>query len=159
MTEANALIKRLAETSQTMVAAESCTGGLVADLLVQVPGASRVFWGSFVSYTVAAKVKMLGLEEDLIRRYGAVSEETACAMAQAALEQSAADMAVAVTGLAGPQGDGSDTPLGTVWIGTVLRGEKSKARRFYYPLSREEVRIAAAKDAIRELLAQASLNA
>jgi PncC family amidohydrolase len=152
MTEAEMLIKRLSETARTAAAAESCTGGLVADLLVQIPGASQVFWGSFVSYTVKAKTVMLGLEEDLIKRHGAASEETACAMAQGALERSAADMAVAVTGLAGPDGDGTGTPVGTVWIGTALRGQKPNAQRFYYPFSREKVRIAAAEDAIRALL-------
>ena len=148
------LINRLAAASQTVAVAESCTAGLVADLLAQVPGASRVLWGSFVSYTVTAKIKMLGLEEALIERYGAVSQETACAMARAVMERSAADMAVSVTGLAGPEGDGTSTPVGTVWIGTLLRGKEPTSRRFHYTGSRNEVRKAAAADAIRELLAQ-----
>lgn len=158
MIEAEMLIKGLTERSQTVAAAESCTGGLVADLLVQIPGASRVFWGSFVSYTPAAKAAMLGVPADFIRRYGAVSQETACAMAQGALERSAADRAVAVTGLAGPDGDGTPTPVGTVWIATARRGEPPQARMFYYPLARKELRIAAAKDAVRELLAQTARN-
>jgi PncC family amidohydrolase len=154
MIEAYRLIEQLAADSKIMAAAESCTGGLIADMLVQAPGASRVFWGSFVSYTVKAKVVMLGVEEALINQYGAVSRETACAMAQGALERSAADMALSVTGLAGPDGDGTSTSVGTVWIGTVLRGKPPQARMFYYPVSRQEVRIAAAEDAIRELLAR-----
>jgi PncC family amidohydrolase len=154
MTDPERLIRCLSRTSRTVVAAESCTAGLVADLLAQVPGASQVLWGSFVSYTVGAKIRMLGLDEALIHRYGAVSREIACAMARAALERSAADIAVSVTGLAGPEGDGTGTPVGTVWIGTILQGETPQARVFQYTGSRNEVRIAAAGDAIKELLAR-----
>jgi PncC family amidohydrolase len=137
-----------------MAVAESCTGGLVADLLTRVPGASRVFWGAFVSYTVKAKVKMLGLDEEFVKRYGAVSGETARAMARGALERSGADMAVSVTGLAGPDGDGTPTPVGTVWIGTAVRGREPEAVLFYYAGFRNEVRISAAKDALEELIKQ-----
>ncbi|MDR3140001.1 MAG: nicotinamide-nucleotide amidohydrolase family protein, partial [Treponema sp.] len=93
------LIQKLAQSSRTVAAAESCTAGLVADFLARVPGASRVFWGAFVCYTPQAKVKMLGLDEETLRVYGAVSRETARAMARGALERSGADMAVSVTGL------------------------------------------------------------
>ena len=152
MTEPEMLIKVLSASSKIVAAAESCTAGLVADLLAQVPGASQVFWGSFVSYTVPAKIKMLGLDKTLIQRYGAVSAETARAMARAVLEQSSADMAVSVTGLAGPLGDGSHAPVGTVWIGTAARGKEAQARKFHYTGSRGEVRNAAALQAVRELL-------
>ncbi|MDR3172354.1 MAG: nicotinamide-nucleotide amidohydrolase family protein [Treponema sp.] len=149
---AELLIKKLSAASKTLVLAESCTAGLVADLLAQVPGASSVLWGSFVCYTVAAKTAMLGVEADLVLRYGAVSRETACAMAQGALERSGADMAVSVTGLAGPQGDGSAVPVGTVWIGTMLRGEAAQASVFHYTGSRNGVRAAAAAAALGELI-------
>ena len=144
------LIRRLSAGSLTLAAAESCTAGLVADLLAQVPGASRVFWGSYVCYTPAAKEAMMGVEGDLIRRYGAVSRETASAMAEGALGRSGADLAVAVTGLAGPEGDGSAVPVGTVWIGVKLREGEGRMPRVHYAGSRNEVRMAAALDALRE---------
>jgi PncC family amidohydrolase len=151
---AEGLIRKLAASSRTLAVAESCTGGLVAELLARVPGASRVFWGGFVCYTIKAKVKMLGLDEESLERYGAVSGETARAMAKGALERSGADMAVSVTGLAGPGGDGTATPVGTVWIGTAARGREPEAVLFHYAGSRNEVRIAAAKDALGELIKQ-----
>jgi PncC family amidohydrolase len=97
---------------------------------------------------------MLGLEEEALNRYGAVSRETACAMVKGALERSGADMAVSVTGLAGPGGDGTGTPVGTVWIGTMVRGGEPGAAVFRYSGSRNEVRISAAEDALGELIKQ-----
>ncbi|MDR3303272.1 MAG: CinA family protein [Treponema sp.] len=152
MTEPETLIAALSEASLTVAVAESCTAGLVSDLLAQVPGASRVFWGSFVSYSVAAKRAMLGLDAARILRYGVVSAETARDMAQGALAQSGADMAVAVTGLAGPAGDGSATLVGTVWIGTAFREGCVNALMFHYAGARNDVRLAAAHDAIHTLL-------
>jgi PncC family amidohydrolase len=146
------LVQKLAAASMTVAAAESCTAGLVADLLARVPGASRVFWGSFVCYTIEAKAEMLGLNGESIRRYGAVSGETARAMAKGALERSGADMAVSVTGLAGPEGDGTPTPVGTVWIGTAVRGGEPEAAVFHYSGLRNKVRISAAEDALGELI-------
>jgi PncC family amidohydrolase len=137
-----------------MAAAESCTAGLVADLIAQVPGASRFFWGSFVTYTVDAKVKLLGIDEDLIRRYGAVSRETACAMAASALARSGAGAAVSVTGIAGPDGDGSPQPVGTVWIGAALAGQAPEAKVFHFSGTRNEIRAAAAREALACLLAK-----
>jgi PncC family amidohydrolase len=149
--EALELIEKLSSASLSLVLAESCTAGLTADLLAQVPGASRVLWGSFVCYSIDAKERMLGLDGGLIRTYGAVSRETACAMAEAALARSGADVAAAVTGLAGPEGDGSSVPVGTVWIGVASRGGQSWASVFHYTGTRNEVRLAAALDALREL--------
>jgi PncC family amidohydrolase len=148
---AERLIDRLAAESLTIVTAESCTAGLVADSLAQVPGASRVFWGGFVAYSVAAKRAMLGLDEARIRRCGAVSAETARDMAEAALARSGADVAVSVTGLAGPDGDGSATPVGTVWIGAAFRGRPPDASLFHYSGSRNEIRLAAVQDALNIL--------
>ena len=149
---AEQLIAGLTAKSLTIVTAESCTGGLLADSLVQVPGASSVFWGGFVTYSVAAKRAMLGLDEERIRRYGAVSAETARDMAEAALARSGADVAVSITGLAGPVGDGSATPVGTVWIGVAVRGKLADASPFHYSGSRNEIRLAATQDALNMLL-------
>jgi PncC family amidohydrolase len=149
------LIAALASASQTLAAAESCTAGLVADRLARVPGASRVFWGSFVAYAADAKERILGVDPALIRRHGAVSRETALAMASGALEKSGAHMAVSVTGLAGPDGDGSETPVGTVWIGVARRGLPAEAVACHFDGDRNAVREAAAGEAIAELLKRA----
>jgi PncC family amidohydrolase len=152
------LVRRAQAAGLTLAAAESCTAGLVADLLARVPGASRVFWGSLVTYTGAAKVRMLGLKEDQLARFGAVSPETARAMAEGALEQSGADLAVSVTGIAGPGGDGTAVPVGTVWIGLARNGGESRARVFHYQGPRNEVRRRAARDALEVLLEGISLD-
>jgi PncC family amidohydrolase len=149
---AEELVKKLSALSKTVALAESCTAGLVADLIARVPGASNVFWGSFVSYTVDAKVKMLGLDRAAVEKYGPVSRETACAMAAGALEKSGAHMAAAVTGLAGPGGDGTAVPVGTVWIATAVRGGETMAEVFHYTESRGGLRNSAAEQAVEALL-------
>ncbi|MDR2740067.1 MAG: nicotinamide-nucleotide amidohydrolase family protein [Treponema sp.] len=154
MTEspAKTLIETLSAKNLRLAAAESCTAGLVADLIAQVPGASRVFWGSFVTYSVEAKVKLLGVDAEAIRRHGAVSRETAGAMASGALAKSGVPIAVSVTGLAGPDGDGSGQPVGTVWIGIARRGSPVETVVRHYDGDRNAIRNAAAADVIVELL-------
>jgi PncC family amidohydrolase len=146
------LVKKLDAASWTLVLAESCTAGLVSDLIARIPGASRVLWGAFVSYTVEAKIRMLGLNRDFVDTYGAVSRETACAMAEGALEKSGAHIAAAVTGLAGPGGDGSEVPVGTVWIATAIRGGRTEAAVFHYQDSRNGIRNSAAAEVVEETL-------
>jgi PncC family amidohydrolase len=146
------LVKKLSALSKPVVLAESCTAGLAADLIARVPGASNALWGSFVCYTVDAKVKMLGLNRAAVEKYGPVSRETACAMAEGALEKSGAHLAAAVTGLAGPGGDGTAVPVGTVWIATAIRGGETCSRVFQYQDSRNGVRNAAAAQVVEALL-------
>jgi PncC family amidohydrolase len=148
------LVERLAALGKTMAAAESCTSGLVADLITGVPGASRVFWGSFVAYTANAKAVMLGLDGAALEKNGAVNRETACAMAEAALEKSGASLAVSVTGLAGPGGDGTPAPVGTVWIATASGDGETRARVFRFEGTREAVRTAAAEQALAEVFSR-----
>jgi PncC family amidohydrolase len=156
--DAAALISVLAAKSLTLAAAESCTAGLVADRIAQVPGASRVFWGSLVTYSIDAKVTVLGIDRELITRWGAVSRETACAMAEGALEKSGAHVAVSVTGIAGPDGDGSGQPVGTVWIGLARQGFPAEALCRHYEGDRGAIRNAAAGDAIITLLNRLTLD-
>jgi PncC family amidohydrolase len=154
---AESLIVHLSGQSQTLALSESCTAGLVADLLAASPGASRVLWGSFVCYTAAAKCAMLGLDRRRLEQYGLVSAETAGDMALGALAKSGASLAAAITGLAGPDGDGSAVPVGTVWVATALRGSvNTLAREFHFQGSRNEVRMKAALAALEELLAAAT---
>jgi PncC family amidohydrolase len=152
---ARRLVKALG--SRTLAAAESCTAGLVADLVARIPGASRVLWGSFVTYMADAKLRVLGLDPGELERFGPVSRETACAMALGALDKSGADYAVAVTGLAGPGGAepgsaGGAIPLGTVWIAIVDRERRPQAHSFRFKGRRNEIRRRAAREALKALL-------
>ena len=134
------VIQKLRELSITAALAESCTAGLVSAFLADTPGASAVLWGSYVCYTKEAKISMLGLDETFLTANGLVSRETALSMAAGVLKKSGADIAAAVTGLAGPDGDGSDLPVGTVWIAAAVRNGETLAKEFHFTGSRNEVR-------------------
>jgi len=153
------LVKVLTDRGKMIAVAESCTAGLVADMMARLPGASKVLWGSFVTYTADAKTKMLGVPKGLIDRHGAVSSPVSLAMAEGALERSGASWALSITGLAGPGGEGAEgSPVGTVWIGLAWwpvgkePRAQSEAKRFLFRGSRNEVRTAAAAAALNELL-------
>jgi nicotinamide-nucleotide amidase len=135
-----------------VVLAESCTAGLISSLLACVPGASRVLWGSFVCYAKEAKVSMLGLNDRELDANGLVSRETACSMAVNALRKSSASIAASVTGLAGPSTDGSEIPVGTIWIATASRGGAVKVKEFHFTGSRNAVRIQAAISVFEQIL-------
>jgi PncC family amidohydrolase len=151
------LIQKLNSLSLTVALAESCTAGLVSAFLAGIPGASRALWGSFVCYTREAKISMLGLDRDALAAHGLVSGETALAMAAGALRKSGASFAAAVTGLAGPEGDGSGVPVGTVWVAAAVRnGETSVLKEFHFSGPRNQVRLNAAiavLDAVKNSLA------
>jgi PncC family amidohydrolase len=147
-------VETLDRRSQTVAAAESCTAGMVADLFARIPGASRVFWGSFVTYMVDAKVRILGLDPRRVEQHGPVSRETACDMARGALEKSGAHYALAVTGLAGPGGDGTEVPVGTVWIALTDRDRIPRAYEFHFEGSRQGIREQAALEALEVLSKQ-----
>jgi nicotinamide-nucleotide amidase len=106
-----------------LAAAESCTGGLIAAACTDLAGSSQWFDRGFVTYSNAAKTEMLGVDAALITQFGAVSEQVAAAMAQGALKNSAAQVSVAVTGVAGPAGGNAEKPVGTVWIGWCVNGQ------------------------------------
>jgi nicotinamide-nucleotide amidase len=119
---ASALIGAAKANAYTIVTAESCTGGLVSAALTAIPGASAVLERGFVTYSNEAKVEMLGVPAELIERRGAVSQEVALAMVDGALKHSRADIAVAVTGIAGPDGGSELKPVGLVHIAAAKRG-------------------------------------
>lgn len=110
------IIDLLTERKQTLVTAESCTGGMIAAALTDVPGASAAFYGGYITYANAAKSKMIQVQPRLIRDYGAVSNQVARAMADGARNTARADFAVAVTGIAGPDGGTEKKPVGLVYI-------------------------------------------
>jgi nicotinamide-nucleotide amidase len=156
---ATRLLARYRELGLRLAAAESCTGGLVCALLTEIPGASAVVERGFVTYSNQAKQEMLGVPEATLVRCGAVSEETARAMAQGALAQSAADVAVAVTGVAGPDGGTAEKPVGLVHFALARRGGATiAAERRFGPLGRAAVRLAAVETAL-ELLEGAARQA
>jgi len=151
---AAALLKRYEAEGLRIVTAESCTGGLLAALLTEVPGSSAVVERGFVTYSNDAKTDMLGVAADLIARHGAVSEPVARAMAEGALGRSHADVAVSITGIAGPGGATATKPVGLVHF-AVARGANTTAlERCYGDLGRGMVREKAVEDAL-DLLAAA----
>ena len=153
---AQGLVKRLTRLQYRLALAESCTAGLVAGTIASVPGASQVLWGGYVCYTAEAKAAMLGIDPAVIEQARSENAMAFAAMAEGALRKSGADIAVSVTGLAGPDGDDCDTAVGTVWIGAALRGSRTQAevttRRFYFTGDRQAVREAAVDAALKLLL-------
>jgi len=121
MSQAAALVDHLRRRGQTIAIAESCTGGLVAAALTEIPGASAVFGYGLVTYSNEAKQRLLGVEEAVLRQHGAVSEATAQAMARGLLQRYGADLALAVTGIAGPEGGTAEKPVGLVYIAVGAR--------------------------------------
>jgi nicotinamide-nucleotide amidase len=119
---ADALLEQTKARGYTIATAESCTGGLIAASLAAVPGASASLERGFVTYSNEAKTEMLGVPADLIHDHGAVSRQVALAMVAGALEHSPADIAVAVTGIAGPDGGTAEKPVGLVHIAAARRG-------------------------------------
>jgi nicotinamide-nucleotide amidase len=120
--KARALLNLCRARKLTIATAESCTGGLVAATLTEIPGSSDVFERGFVTYSDAAKAAMLGVPTLVLQRFGAVSRETAEAMARGALAHSPADLAVSITGIAGPGGGSPGKPVGLVHFAAAARG-------------------------------------
>ncbi len=148
-----------AEAAGLMVAtAESCTGGLVAAALTDIPGSSAVVDRGFVTYSNAAKTEMLGVDPALIATHGAVSEPVAAAMAAGALALSGAGLSVAITGVAGPGGGSPEKPVGLVWFATARKGQTVETQRCVFAESagRVGIREAARLEALRLLLARAA---
>lgn len=136
---------------KTLATAESCTGGGIGAALTAIPGSSAVYKGGIISYTNWVKHNLLGVDQHLLDTLGAVSAPVAEAMAKGAREAIQADIAVSVTGLAGPGGDEFGNPVGLVFIGYSDAG-KTLSRRFLFPGSREEIRKAACREALKLIL-------
>ncbi len=151
---AQELASALLSRGLSLVTAESCTAGLVAASIAELSGASAYLWGGFICYSNESKVKELGVDPELLEKKGAVSREVALALAEGALRASGAALAVSVTGLAGPEGDGSGVPVGTVWIATARSGAETRATVRRYGGDRNAVRLSAAVDALRDVAAR-----
>ena len=133
---------------QRLATAESCTGGLIAASCTAVSGSSDWFERGFVTYSNASKTEMLGVDAALIAQHGAVSEAVARAMAEGALAHSHADIAVAVTGVAGPTGGSAEKPVGTVWLAWALRRGIVHTELLHLPGDRAAVRAATVAHAL-----------
>ena len=133
----------------TLAVAESCTGGLIGHMLTTVPGSSEYLLADAVTYSNHAKTTLLGVDPDVLRVHGAVSSETAAAMAEGARKVVQATIGVSVTGVAGPSGGTVDKPVGTVWFGLAIDGK---------PTHTEVHHLAGGRDRIRTLSAYLALN-
>ena len=170
---AASLIETLAALQATVTTAESCTGGWIGRDITQIAGSSDIYLGGWITYANEMKTSQVGVPAELIAKHGAVSEMVARAMAVGALERSGADLAVGITGVAGPGGGSPEKPVGTVWIALAWRGcggagnaagganaasregvsgaVRSDARLFVLPGGRDDVRDRAAKCAMQML--------
>ena len=153
-THTQQLVQKLAEDlsqrGEKLATAESCTGGLIAKTLTDLAGSSVWFDRGFVTYSNEAKTEMISVPASVIEQYGAVSEPVVNAMVSGALAHSAADYAIAVTGVAGPGGGSADKPVGTVWIGVGSK-DQLVARKYVFPGDRDAVRQATLETALANL--------
>ncbi len=142
----------LLKRREFLAVAESCTGGLIAKLVTDVPGSSAWFERGLVTYSNRAKQDLLGVPAETLAQFGAVSRETAEAMAQGLLVMTPAHWGVAVTGIAGPGGGSPEKPIGLVWMAWAQRGGGLDSRYMQFSGEREQVRTAAANAALEGLL-------
>lgn len=156
MSELEAEVLSLADTLRArgwrLAAAESCTGGLIAAACTSVAGSSDWFERGFVTYSNDAKTEMLGVPAELIAQHGAVSREVALAMVEGALRHSRAELAVAVTGIAGPSGGSPGKPVGTVWLAVARQGAAAQVERLQLHGDRAAVREQTVRHALQRLL-------
>ena len=149
---ARKVIDTFTQKKKKIVTAESCTGGLIAAILTTVPGSSAVLERGFISYSNEAKVDLLGVPPDMIDMKGAVSAEVATAMAQGALEYSLADVAVSVTGIAGPGGGTPEKPVGLVYFGLATKDGVAMHYKCEFTGDRRSIRAQSVHEALRLLL-------
>ena len=151
------VVQKLLEKNLTITTAESCTGGLIAATLVNVSGASGCFNEGYITYANEAKVRVLGVKEESIRSFGVVSNVVVTEMAEGVLNKANADVAVAVSGIAGPLGGSPEKPVGTVYIGICLKDKMNKSLtktsyRFYFEGDRSEIRNKTVEEALKIIL-------
>ncbi len=153
------LANRLGQVSESkrlhITTAESCTGGGIAAAITEVPGSSNWFEYGFVTYANRAKMDLLGVTAESLQRFGAVSREVVEQMAAGALAAAGADLAVAASGIAGPDGGSADKPVGTVWLAWAHRGAYPRAQQYLFQGNRGEIRAQAVEAALAGLIAMA----
>ena len=144
------VVELLSEKGFTISSAESCTGGLFAKLITDIPGSSAVLNESYVTYANAAKSKILGVKEDTLKRFGAVSEQTVVEMADGLYEVSGAEVCVVFSGIAGPDGGTLDKPVGTVYSAICFKG-KTTAYKLHFDGDRNNVRMSACYEMLNKI--------
>jgi nicotinamide-nucleotide amidase len=142
------VLTQLRDAKKTLATAESCTGGLIASRLTDVAGSSDVFVQGFVTYANRAKVEQLGVKAEDLEKHGAVSEEVARQMAEGALRISGADVAVSITGIAGPGGGSTEKPVGTAWLALAQRGQQTVTEKVFHLRDRNGFKKAASQSAL-----------
>lgn len=159
---AHRLVEILSQNQKTLAVAESCTGGLLGAEVTAVPGASKCFLGGILAYSDTAKINALGVDPGKIKRVGSVSGAVVEAMAHGVRERFQSDVAIAVSGIAGPDGGTKAKPVGTVWIAVLGPGHLLEAKRIHVDGDREAVRRGAVDQAMAmalELMEEARLEA
>ena len=154
---AESLVTALIDAGKTVTTAESCTGGWIAKAITDIPGSSKAFAYGIVSYSNGAKESLLGVQNQTLLESGAVSEGVVAEMAAGALQLSGADIAVAVSGVAGPDGGSEEKPIGTVWIGWAVRkksGRETDCESRHIEGNRNEVRVQTVAYALQGVLAR-----
>ena len=149
---AEALVNELTESGKAVATAESCTGGWVAKAITDIAGSSAVFGYGIVSYANGAKESIIGVQNKTLEEHGAVSAEVVEEMAKGTLRLSGADIAVAVSGVAGPDGGTKEKPVGTVWICHGKRGKSSFAHEYKFEGDREAVRLQSVEASLKAVL-------
>jgi len=147
----------LVSRGKKLAVAESCTGGLLGKMITDMPGSSQYFWGGVISYSNASKQLMLGVREDTLTQYGAVSQETVREMALGIRKISGADLALAITGIAGPSSDSSAKPVGLVYI-ALAHDDSCDVKELRFGLGRDLIRLLSAKSALDFLRRQMEYN-
>ena len=145
------VVDKLKQKKLRISFAESCTGGLCAARFISANGASEVLDASLITYSVKAKIKYLGIDKNLIDKYGVVSEQTALAMARGAAQENNADIGVGVTGYAGPTSDDPKIPVGTVCFGFYDRRKGISFTEYFKDMERNEVRLSASDFVFKKL--------
>ncbi len=152
------VVKLLKQRNQTLATAESCTGGLIANMITNISGASEIFLAGYVTYANSAKSDVLGVNASLIEKQGAVSETVARAMAEGARARAGSTFGLGTTGIAGPTGGSDEKPVGTVYIALAAADSETVAKKFFFPTDRETFKQLAAQAALdllrRKLLKQ-----
>ena len=150
--DAPALIQKLTASKQTLSTVESCTGGLLFANLTAVPGASAVLERGFITYSNQAKQEMVGVTENTLAAFGAVSQQTAEEMAKGGCKIARTDLSISLTGIAGPSGGSAEKPVGLVWISVFRKDGIQQTERHLFTGNRQQIRILACTHAISLLL-------
>lgn len=146
------LFDKLKHKGWTLVTAESCTGGMIAAAITDKAGSSTVFERGFITYSNDAKIENLSVSPSTIKAHGAVSAETAKEMAAGALKHSHADVAVSITGIAGPDGGTTEKPVGLVYTGYAIKGHPTQAHKHLFTGNRQEIRQQAVTKSVKDLI-------